>query len=129
MSNWARDIRKFPTTYREVSASADDLFGIGSPYSEVWSVKDVSIDLDPFKNNFLSKFGSHALAAHNVCVMTKDFAKCHDLTFTDGAAPTEILDSVDLIQRLFETERWGDLLHKNRELLEYVSNKSMWTRT
>ncbi len=128
LSNWARDIQKFPTTYREVSASAEEPFCIGSPYSDAWFVNDVSIDLDPFKNNFLSKFGSHALAAHNVCVMAKDFAKCHALTFTDGAAPTEILDSVDLIHRLFETEQWGDLLHKNRDLLEYVSNKSTWTR-
>lgn len=128
LRSWARDIRKFPTTYREVSAFADEPFCIGSPYSAAWSVGDVSIELDLFKNNFLSKFGSHALAAHNACVMTTDFAKCHAVTFNEGSAPTEILDSVDMIQRLFASERWNDLLTKNRNLFEYVSNKSIWSK-
>jgi hypothetical protein len=129
LSNWARDIRKFPTTYRQVESSAGEPFCLGSPYSAVWTVGDVCRKLEKFENNFVSKFASHALVAHNICVMTKDFAECHCVTFIDGKAPTEILDSVDLIQKLFETEQWSDLLHQNRDLLEYVSNKSMWSRT
>lgn len=128
LSSWSRDIRNFPTTYRDVSASRDDPFCIGSPYSDSFSVSDVCRELDPFHNNFISKFGSHALAAHNTCVMIGDFEACHQRVFSGGSAPSELLDTVGLIQTLFRAENWHGVLAENAPLFEYISNKKIWKR-
>lgn len=128
LKSWSRDIRDFPTTYREVSASRDDPFCIGSPYSNTFSVADASLELDLFGSNFLSKFGSHALASHNTCVMVQDFASCHKSVYSEHSAPEEILETIGLIENLFFVENWADMLSANSTIFEYVSNKLTWKK-
>lgn len=125
---WSRDIRDFPTTHRAVKDALDDPFCVGSPYSQLLKVRDVCRDLDPFHNNFLSKFGSHALASHNTCVMIHDFEACHLAAFHEQTAPSELMDTVGLISEMFGVEDWNEMLTKNSTLFEYVSNRQLWKK-
>ena len=126
LSSWKRSIIEFPNHYEAVKAAWNNDFCKGSPLSNILTVGDVSKPLDPFEKNFITKFGSHALANHNTYVMIEGFHGANLKANDQGNAPSEFNDLVSKIDQLFELENWYDFLESNRDFFEFISNHQKW---
>jgi len=126
LNSWKRSIVEFPNHYEAVKASLNDQFCIGSPLSNILKVVDVSKPLDPFEKNFITKFGSHALANHNTFMMIEGFHEANFIANDKGNAPSEFNDLISKIEQLFELENWNEFLESNRDFFEYISNHQKW---
>ena len=126
LNSWKRSIIEFPTHYDAVKSSLNDQFCIGSPLSKILKIADVSKPLDPFEKNFITKFGSHALANHNTFMMIEGFHEANLIANDKGKAPSEFNDLILKIEQLFELENWNDFLEINRDFFEYISNHQKW---
>jgi hypothetical protein len=119
LKNWSTKWIRFPTGYEVANDPSPRRFEVDSPIARKFTLQELNPSKDAMAAVTMDALASHIIINHNTYVQLKSIAKANDVAFRQGGAcPQQLSKVFELIDQLFASKNWQQLLDDNRAMLD-----------